>query len=246
MSNTIIEEYVTRLLDVSGINNEPLALQQTLHHMLMCVKLYETLDAEQRERVAKWRKHFQFLIEIKFNLKETRRKKERKSFPSNTPIQEKEKKDKKEKMCVCVCDAKSAFRSECLSFVGKYDTDLLANFYNYWSEENPSNGKMRFQSKRYWNTKKRLDLWVKNQYSTDSVAASERLKKARGQQQKEGDEERRSKELAAEREEANTRLEEQIEQSKAGAVTREEWEAMKAAREQGGSSDEGNDADKIG
>ena len=84
---------------------------------------------------------------------------------------------------------------------------------------------------------------MNNPISTNSVAASERLKKARGKRQKEGDEERRSKELAAQREEANARLEEQIEQSKAGAVTREEWLAMKAERER---NNEGNDADKAG
>ena len=94
-----IEGYVTELLEISGIGHEdkeqPLRL--TLYHMLMCVKLYEGLDEVTRGVVAKWRKHFQYLIAIKFHLKETKRRKERKAFPSNTPIQEKEKKDKKEK-----------------------------------------------------------------------------------------------------------------------------------------------------
>ena len=228
-----IEGYVTDLLEISGIGHEdkeqPLRL--TLYHMLMCVKLYEGLDEVTRGVVAKWRKHFQYLIAIKFHQKETKRRKERKAFPSNTPIQEKEKKDKKEKTIPPVCDAKEAFRKECLSYVGQYDTKLLTDFYNYFSEANPRTGKMRWQGKRYWDTKKRLDRWVRNTISTNSVAAAERLKKARGKQVKEGDEERRSKELAAQREEANARLEEQIEQSKAGAVTREEWLAMKAARE---------------
>ena len=236
MSNTLIEEYVTRLLDVSGINNEPLALQQTLHHMLMCVKLYEGLDEATRDVVAKWRKHFQYLIAIKFHLKETKRRKERKAFPSDTSIEKKEKKDKKEKTILSVCDAKEAFRKECLSYVGQYDTKLLTDFYNYFSEANPQTGKMRWQGKRYWDTKKRLERWVRNSISTDIVAASERLTKAQRNQQKVSDEERRSKQLAAQREEANARREAEIEQSKAGAVSYEEWEAMKAAREKGGSA----------
>ena len=224
-----IEGYVTELLEISGIGHEdkeqPLRL--TLYHMLMCVKLYEGLDEVTRGVVAKWRKHFQYLIAIKFHLKETKRRKERKAFPSDTPIEKKEKKDKKEKTIPPVCDAKEAFRKECLSYVGQYDTKLLTDFYNYFSEANPRTGKMRWQGKRYWDTKKRLERWVRNSISTDSVAASERLKKARGKQRKEGDEERRSKELAVEREEANARREREHEQSKAGAVSYEEWLATK-------------------
>ena len=72
---------------------------------------------------------------------------------------------------------------------------------------------------------------MNNQYTSDITAAKERLKKARGKRQKEGNEEQRSKELAAERERANAELERQRAESKAGAVTREEWLAMKAARE---------------
>ena len=233
-----IEGYVTDLLEISGIGHEDkeLPLRQTLYHMLMCVKLYEGLDEATRDVVAKWRKHFQYLIAIKFHLKETKRRKERKAFPSDTPIEKKEKKDKKEKTILSVCDAKEAFRKECLSYVGQYDTKLLTDFYNYFSEANPRTGKMRWQGKRYWDTKKRLERWVRNSISTDIVAASERLTKAQKNQQKVSDEERRSKELAAQREEANARREAEIEQSKAGAVSYEEWEAMKAAREKGGSA----------
>ena len=238
MDVTKIEGYVTDLLEISGIGHEDkeLPLRQTLYHMLMCVKLYEGLDEATRDVVAKWRKHFQYLIAIKFHLKETKRRKERKAFPSDTSIEKKEKKDKKEKTILSVCDAKEAFRKECLSYVGQYDTKLLTDFYNYFSEANPRTGKMRWQGKRYWDTKKRLERWVRNSISTDIVAASERLKKTRKVQQEEGDEERRSKALAAQREEANARREAEIEQSKAGAVSYEEWEAMKAAREKGGSA----------
>ena len=233
MDTEKIEGYVTDLLEISGIGHEDkeLPLRQTLYHMLMCVKLYEGLDEVTRDVVAKWRKHFQYLIAIKFHLKETKRRKERKAFPSNTPIEKKEKKDKKEKTILSVCDAKEAFRKECLSYVGQYDTKLLTDFYNYYSEANPRTGKMRWQGKRYWDTKKRLERWVRNSISTDIVAASERLSKARGKQRKEGDEERRSKELAAERERANAELERQHAESKAGAVSREEWLAIKAERE---------------
>ena len=74
-----IEGYVTDLLEISGIGHEDkeLPLRQTLYHMLMCVKLYEGLDEATRDVVAKWRKHFQYLIAIKFHLKETKRRKDK-------------------------------------------------------------------------------------------------------------------------------------------------------------------------
>ena len=90
---------------------------------------------------------------------------------------------------------------------------------------------MRFQDEPYWDTKKRLEVWVTNPISSASMAAGERLKKARGKQQKANDDEARSKQLAAEREAADARREREHEESKAGAVSREEWEAIKAARE---------------
>jgi hypothetical protein len=68
--------------------------------------------------------------------------------------------------------------------------------------------------------------------------ASEHLKKVRGKQQKASDEERRNKELAAERERANRELERQRAESKAGAVSRAEWEAIKAERERRASNEE--------
>ena len=372
-----IEQNVDDLLQLSGIENDGLVVRQTLHHMLMCVKLYETLDAEKRERVAKWRKHFQFLIAIRFNLKERKRRKEKKNSPSYSPNKEKPQEAKGENTTPTVCDADSgfdedllkrfrAFEAKCEKYVGKYGRDIIDNFVRYWTMPNQETGKMQFEEKTYWRlssmleswssksytkndaaaekdmttklckklqyhfetkfslkerkrkakkenfppnplikekqTKEieennthtvcdadsgfdeellkryevfakkcekyvgkygremidnfvrywtlpnqatgkmkfeeetywrlssKLESWKNSSFTKNDAAASMRLSKTRGKRQKEGDEEQKSKELAAQREEANARLEEQIEQSKAGAVTREEWLAMKAAR----------------
>ena len=143
---------------------------------------------------------------------------------------EKQTKEIEKKPRPCVCDAKEAFRLECQKYGGQYDKQLVNDFFYYFTEPTKS-GKMLFEEQKHWSTKNRLARWVNNQHSSEIKAASERLKKARGKRQKEGDEERKSKELAAERERANAELERQRAESKAGAVTREEWLAMKAARE---------------
>ena len=229
METAKIEQYVTELLEISGIGREdkeqPLWL--TLYHMLMCVKLYETLDAEQHVRVAKWRKHFQFLNDIRFNLKERKGRKDKKTSPSYSPIKEKPQEAKGEEIIYIAGGAKEAFREECLKRVGQYNRDRLADFFNYWSEENPRTGKMRFQGKRYWNLDSRLKRWMNTQYSVDNTAAAERLKRARGKQAQEQTAAAQQRELAAEREAANARREQEREAAKAGAVSYEEWKAMK-------------------
>ena len=242
MEKKSIEQYVDDLLQLSGIENEGLVVRQTLHHMLMCVKLYETLDAEQRERVAKWRKHFQFLIEIRFNLKERKRRKEKKNSPSYSPNKEKAEEAKGEKNTHTVCDADSgfdeellkryeAFAKKCEKYVGEYGREMIDNFVRYWTLPNQATGKMQFEEETYWRLSSKLESWKNSSFTKNDAAASMRLSKTRGKQQKVSDDEQRAKEIAAERERANRELERQHAESKAGAVTREEWLAMKAARE---------------
>ena len=236
-----IEGYVRCLLESWALHEdgEERVVWETLHDLLMAVSRYELMSAAEKDMTTKLCKKLQYHFETKFSLKERKRKAKKENFPPNPLLKEKQTKEKEENAYIYVCDAndaKEAFRKECLSYVGKYDTQLVTNFYNWYSTESPTTGRMRFQDELYWDTKKRLEVWVNNPISTNSVAASENLKKVRGKMRKEGDEERRSKALAAQREEANARREAEIEQSKAGAVSYEEWEAMKAAREKGGSA----------
>ena len=228
-----IEGYVRCLLESWALHEdgEERVVWQTLHDLLMAVSRYELMSAAEKDMTTKLCKKLQYHFETKFALKERKRKAKKENFPPNPLIKEKQTKEIEKKVCVCVCDAKEAFRQECLGFIGQYDKQLVANFFNYFTQPGRKTGKMLFEEQRHWSTKNRLELWVNNQHSADIMAASERLKKARGKRQKASDEEVRSKQLAAEREEADARREREQEESKAGAVSREEWLAMKAERE---------------
>ena len=231
-----IEGYVRCLLESWALHEdgEERVVWETLHDLLMAVSRYELMSATEKDMTTKLCKKLQYHFETKFSLKERKRKAKKENFPPNPLLKEKQTKEKEENAYIYVCDAndaKETFKNECLGFVGQYDKQLVMNFFNWYSTESPTTGRMRFQDEPYWDTKKRLEVWVNNPISTNSVAASENLKKVRGKQRKEGDEERRSKELAAERERANAELERQHAESKAGAVSREEWLAMKAERE---------------
>ena len=238
-----IEQYVRCLLESWAVHDDgdEQGVYCTLFHLLMAVCRYELMPADQRLLTTALTKKMQYFFETKFSLKERKRKTTKEKFPLKPLLKEKQTKEKEENAYIYVCDAndaKEAFRNECLGFVGQYDKQLVMNFFNWYSMESPTTGRMRFQDEPYWDTRKRLEVWVNNPISTNSVVASEHLKKVRGKQQKASDEERRNKELAAERERANAELERQRAESKAGAVSREEWLAMKAARERRASNEE--------
>ena len=227
-----IEGYVRCLLESWALHEdgEERVVWQTLRDLLTAWAHYELMSADERALVTALCKKMQHHFDTKCMLKERKRKTTKEKFPLKPLLKEKEKKEIEKKAPAPVCNAKETFRKECLGYVKQYNMQLVADFYYYWSEEDPRTGKMRFEEKKHWNMKNRLERWVNNSFSSADLAASERLKKARGKRQKASDEEARSKQLAAEREEADARREREQEESKAGAVSREEWLAIKAEK----------------
>jgi hypothetical protein len=56
-----------------------------------------------------------------------------------------------------------AFKNSLIPFKNKYQIDLLKNFYEYWTEPNPSKTKMRFELERTWSIERRLTNWASRQ-----------------------------------------------------------------------------------
>ncbi len=190
-----IEQYVADLLELGGlpVEGEEQRVRTLLHHLYCAVAMFEGLSPEERALVAGMQKKFRYFFETNCNLKERKRKNEKEKFPPAPPIKEKEKKEKDEKMCVCVDDAfsdgnddfearREAFRQECLKLVGKYDVQLVTNFYYYWSEKTKKKNRMRKELETTWETENRMVLWVNNQYATDTTAAAIRLKRTKGKE----------------------------------------------------------------
>ena len=53
------------------------------------------------------------------------------------------------------------FKEEILSYSNEYDNFILKDFFNYWSEWNKSETKMRWQLEKTWQTGRRLSTWFK-------------------------------------------------------------------------------------
>ena len=56
-----------------------------------------------------------------------------------------------------------AFKNSLIPFKNKYQIDLLKNFFEYWTEPNPSKTKMRFELERTWSIERRLTTWASRQ-----------------------------------------------------------------------------------
>ena len=227
MDQQKIERYVEDLLTVSGIlkdgAEQPVWL--LLHHLYSAVAMYELMNPQQRALIAGIQRKLRYFFDAKCDLKERKRKQEKENTPPHPLYKEKARKEKEEKNIYI--EGREAFHQECLSYVNKYDVERLADFYNYWSEVNEKTGKMRFEKERYWNTERRLKRWMNTSYSADNSAAALRLEREKKKTVKHVATTVEQQAIAAKRAADNARLEQEIRERKAKAVSHEEYLKMK-------------------
>ena len=58
------------------------------------------------------------------------------------------------------------FYDELKTYHPKYPKETLRAFYDYWTEPNRSNTKMRFELEKTWSTKRRLSTWASREKPT--------------------------------------------------------------------------------
>ena len=229
MDQQKIERYVEDLLTVSGIlkdgAEQPVWL--LLHHLYSAVAMYELMNPQQRSLIAGIQRKLRYFFDAKCDLKERKRKQEKENTPPHPLYKEKARKEKEEKNIYI--EGREAFHQECLSYVNKCDVERLADFYNYWSEVNEKTGKMRFEKERYWNTERRLKRWMNTSYSADNSAAALRLEREKKKTVKHVATTVEQQAIAAKRAADNARLEQEIRERKAKAVSHEEYLKMKEA-----------------
>lgn len=223
-----ISQWVKDMLAVAGFDtdNTEQKLYETLYHEYMAVKLFEMLKDEDKMTVKKTERLVRLLFDARFNLKDNKKKTKRTKENPPTPQKEnkentKEKKDKththeEKKEKEDFEKRKEAFLQECMLYVDTYGIDCIEDFYNWFSEPNRTNQKMRFESKRFWDTKKRLARWSKNHITSDNINAKLKLQKTKKTQAKEEKTVETQQLLAQERESENALREQAQEESKKG------------------------------
>lgn len=245
MNKSMIEQRVINLLENSPIVREgdEQPLRQALFHMLMAVGIMDTMSDEEKKQVIKEKKHFDYFFSTKINIKKRSRKEKKKPFP-HTPYKDKAEKEREIERenfgegamnfeSSDLAMRKKAFWAELLKREAIYGREMLQDFFDHWGEESRTKGILLFEKRTHWNLDSRLRKWSRDCQTLANAEAAERMRRRLKRQAKEqGDTAERQKELAAQREEANARLEEQIEQSKAGAVSYEEWLASKKTKDE--------------
>ena len=118
------------------------------------------------------------------------------------------------------------FWNELLTYEGEYGRQMLLAFYYYWAEQVTGRRRMRLELETSWDTGYRLAAWSKRRFAKNDEAAAIRLERVKNKTAKptvntENTAEQRA--LAAEREAANARREQELAEAKAGAVSYEEY-----------------------
>ena len=184
------------------------AVRQLLYHLYIAIDIYRYMTFSEKNI-----------------LKERKRKRDKEKSPLHPSYKERETEVKEKAQKNIYIAGREVFHQECLGYVDKYDEQRLADFYNYWSEVNEKTGKMRFEEQRYWNTERRLKRWMNTSYSADNSAAALRLKRTQ-KKQASGSSTAEQQAIAAKRAADNARLEQEIRERKAKAVSHEEYLKM--------------------
>ena len=112
---------------------------------------------------------------------------------------------------------------ECWARRDRYDRELLANFFNYWSDVNPKTHMMRFEEEEYWDIDCRLPRWKNNSHTVADATAAIRLNKTKAKQTQEQQAEEQTKKAAAERQQEDAAREAKTAQSKQEQMLTEDY-----------------------
>ena len=204
-----------------------------------------TWRPEDRILASQWHKKFRRSYSLNKFLRERQRSSRKKSFPPAPPYLDKEVQDKDEIPSLSPARVRKTlqvrqqmFWNELLQYEGKYDRQMLLAFYYYWAEKVTGRRKMKMEVETSWETKHRLATWAQRSFNKNDEAAEirlERAKKSGGKQSVSGrafstaENTAEQQAIAAKRAADNARLEREIEERKAGAVSYEEYLKMKKA-----------------
>lgn len=89
--------------------------------------------------------------------KGTNKKKEKEKKPISKDI------GKKDAAKAATLARKEEFYNSIKPFADRYPSELLSDFFGYWSEMNRSCTKMRFEQQTTWEVSRRLATWAKNE-----------------------------------------------------------------------------------
>ena len=231
-----IEQYVDDLLNLSGVGNGEgeRPVRFLLHHLYCAVATFELMEREQKALVKGVQRRLKYFFSTNVNLRERKRKTEREILPPTPLSIEKENKEKEEsathtagrEFSVPFSDSdvrRNAFRNEVWARRDKYEVQMLADFFNYWSDENPTTHRMRFEEQRYWNIDCRLSRWKSNSHTASDAVAAIKVRKAKEKQTQAQTAAEQAQEAREVREQENAEREAKAEKSRQTQMLTDEY-----------------------
>ena len=76
-------------------------------------------------------------------------------------------------------ERRKMFWAELEQFIGKYNRQMVLQFYYYWAEEMKGVDQMRWEIQKSWNTSYRLAAWSKRSFNKNDEAAALRLERTK-------------------------------------------------------------------
>ena len=237
MQNEINEQTVDRQLVDAGMksDHEEQAVRQMFFHLFCAIRYYRDMTyAEKNTAGFLYRTKFKNVYSLTGFFKERKRKRDKKNSPLHPSYKEESGVLGKDyKLHIQIGGDASlfeirqkAFWEECLKFEKDYDRQLLSKFFCYWAEEVNGTGMMLWETKKSWNTKFRLASWSKKSYQIDDETSRLRLEHAKGKNKQPIATTVEQQAIAAKRAADNARLEQEIRERKAKAVSHEEYLKM--------------------
>ena len=253
MQIEINEQTVDRQLVDAGIGKdaEEQAVRPMFFHLFCAIRYYRDMTyAEKVKAGFLYRTKFKNVYSLTGFFKERKRNRDKKSSPLHPSYKEEsgvlgkdydslpplsKKKIKESDQKEGFKERQQAFWAElepyCSDRGGKYDRQMVLKFFYYWAQEVKKTGTMRWENETAWTTEFALAGWSKKPFETYAQAANIRLERAKGKKAAAGrvlgGSTAEEQALAAEREAANARREQELAASKAGAVSYEEYLNLK-------------------
>ena len=221
-----IRNKVDILLADKGLtkDGEEQAVRQLLFHLYTAIDTYHYMTQAEKDAAGRWYRTFKTSFTLRNFLKERKRHRERKNPPC-TPLIRKGLLEKGSKISLspkredeAVEERRKMFWAELEQFIGKYNRQMVLQFY-YWAEEMKGVDQMRWEIQKSWNTSYRLAAWSKRSFNKNDEAAALRLERTKAKStQKES-----PLCIAAKREQDNAKLEQEMEQSKQNQMLTDEY-----------------------
>ena len=241
MQIEINEQTVDRQLVDAGMksDHEEQAVRQMFFHLFCAIRYYRDMTyAEKNKAGFLYRTKFKNTYSLTGFFKERKRKRDKKSSPLHPSYKEESGvlgKDYKlhiqQRGDASLFEIRQkAFWDACLKFEPEYDRQLLLKFYCYWAEQVNGTELMLWETKKSWNMRLRLKAWSKKSYQLDDKAAALRLERVKGKGRVLSDSVAEQQAIAAKRAEDNEKLEQEIAERKAGAVSYEEYLRQKESK----------------